>query len=200
MIASLCDGLMMQPNSSWRDSHYQEDLKQVLAISQTKPHSGNLHVDERPRLDTALAVADQQRFYHESPSSAQSNQSSNSINSVTTTLTPSTIAGSSGSPSTNDEFIFTPEISPLSSPVELPTPDSSSLHPPSTAKKTLSRCEICKTTFSGSKRDRSSNLRRHMRDIHGQRSRLFCPEEDCDRSYSRSDNLLKHRRASHGFV
>lgn len=200
MVASLCDEVMLLRNTSWRHKYYEKDLRQVLDISQTKLHSGSLPISSRPRLNTALAITGQQRPHQESPLSARSDRSLDSINSVSATLTPSTFPSSSGSPSNDDHFIFTPEISPSSSPVELPAPDPSSFLPLRTAKNTSLRCNICNTSFSGSKRDQTSNFQRHRRTMHSNRSELSCPEVDCDKSYSRSDNLLKHRRVVHGLV
>lgn len=204
IIASCCTDVMLQPpNSSWRNYHYNADLEKVLAISsklQIKLYPQNLPLNPRPRLNTALAITDQQRLQHESPLSARSDRSFNSINSVTTPLTPSTLPSSSGSPSNDHNFVFTPDISPSSSPVELPAPDYSSFLLPSAAKSASLRCNICHTSFSGSEQNQASNLRRHRRTMHDHRSELPCPEENCDKTFTRSDNLRTHRYIFHGLV
>lgn len=200
IIASCCTDVMLQPpNSSWRKHHYKADLEKVLAIS-SELHSENLFVNPRPRLNTALAITDQQQLQHESPLSARSDRSLNSINSATTTMTPSTLPSSSGSPRNDHNFVFTPDISPSSSPVELPAPDCSSFLLPSATKSAPLRCNICNTSFSGSEQNQASNLRRHRRTMHDHRSELPCPEEDCDKTFTRSDNLRNHRHIVHGLV
>lgn len=193
-IASSCDDVMLQRNSSWRHDLYKEDLEKVLDISS---YSENLPVNPRPSLNTALAITNQQWSQHESPSSARSSHSSNSGNSVSAVLTPSTYHGSSGSPSKDESFILTPEMSPSSSPVELPAPDSSSSRTPETTKSTSLRCPMCNTPFNGKPRDQKSNRRRHISLMHEPISQYTCP--DCDKSCKRSDYLLNHRRAVHGF-
>ncbi|MCJ1423236.1 hypothetical protein MMC29_001118 [Sticta canariensis] len=224
-IASCCDDLMLQQNPIWRHRHYEADLQTVLDISYK-----NLPVNPRPRLNTARIITNPERPQHESPSSARSNYSSNSTNSVTATLTPSTFGGSSGSPSNDQPFIFTPELSPSTSPIELPAPDSSPLLAPPTGKRTSlrgdnvspssspiklpapdsssllssstannksKRCRLCNTSFSGSRRDQTNNLRRHKRTIHYPRSEFPCPEPDCHKTFNRKDNLKKHWRDKH---
>lgn len=121
---------MLQQNPTWRSRYYEEDLQTVLAIYEKLP------VHPKPRLDTALITTYQERPQHESPSSARSTYSPNSTISMSATLTPSTLFGSSGSPSDGQTFIFTPEISSPTSPIELPAPDPLPLLALPTAKST----------------------------------------------------------------
>lgn len=79
-----------------------------------------------------------------------------------------------------------------------PLPDSSSVLPPAAAKDTLLRCKVCNTPFSGTNRNQTRNLKRHFVTVHDKRSRAACPELDCDKIFSRLDNLKAHRRRFHG--
>lgn len=197
-IASCCTDVMLQPpNSIWRHHYYEAGLNYVLATSR-KLYSKNVPLNPRPRLNTGVLIANQQCSRHELPSSARSDCSSNSINSFNTPITPSTFPSSSGSPSNDHNFLFTPENSPLNSPVELPAPGSSSFLPPPAAKNTSLCCTICNTPFSGSEQNQATNLRRHRRTMHEQRCELPCPEVDCGKTFTRSDNLKNHRWQVHG--
>ncbi|MCJ1462069.1 hypothetical protein MMC07_000669 [Pseudocyphellaria aurata] len=180
-VASYCDDVMLQSNSSWRHYYYYKDLDTVLAIfhkQQIKINTGYSRVNPRPRLSIAPTLGIQQPLQHQSPLSARSDGSSYSTSSFFTVSTPSTFPGSSGSPSDEYNVITATDIYPSYSPVELPAPDSSLDLPPATAKDTLLRCDDCNTSFSGNIRNRIRNLRRHMETQHDKRSRHSCPELD----------------------
>ena len=91
------------------------------------------------------------------------------------------------SPATQHSFTASPESS-----FSAPTPSSSSTD--------LTRCPLCPALFTGSARDRKSNLRRHMRTTrdHGNAVGLLCTVPGCGAEFSRSDNLGKHFKTVHG--
>lgn len=62
------------------------------------------------------------------------------------------------------------------------------------------RCSVCNTPFTGHFRDQETNLKRHMRNVHGKRLPLVCTAPQCNKKYQRSDNLRKHRSAVHGLI
>ena len=70
----------------------------------------------------------------------------------------------------------------------------------SSSSPSPSRCLKCDTQFTGNPRDQVTNLRRHMRNIHGQGPSLQCAEPQCRKPFRRSDNLRKHRVTVHGLV
>ena len=108
-----------------------------------------------------------------------------------------TLVGSS--PST----ITSPTFAGGSSPTTQPSPSTSSqssFSAPSPASSTdVTHCHLCPAIFTGSPRDRSSNLRRHMRTTrdHGSVVGLLCTVPGCNATISRSDNLVKHIRTVH---
>ena len=194
VIASCCDDLMLQPNPIWRHRYYEADLQTVLDI-----FDENLPVNPRPRLKTASIITNQERPQHESPSSARSNYSSNSANSVTATLTPSTFPGSSGSPSNDQPFIFTPGISPSTSPIELPAPDSSPLLAPPTAKRTPLRYDHVSPSSSPIKLpvpDSSSLLSSSTANNTSKRCSL-CNTAFSGSKRDQSNDLRRHKRTMH---
>ena len=97
---------------------------------------------------------------------------------------------------------FTGGYSPATQPVSTTSPGSSFSAPaPSSSSSTdVTRCPKCPAVFTGTARDRASNLRRHMRTTrdHGYAVGLLCPIPGCGAILSRSDNLGKHMRTVHG--
>ena len=61
-------------------------------------------------------------------------------------------------------------------------------------------CPYCEDFASRAtrRRDRISNLKRHIRDTHEGGSRPTCPEPGCGKTFKRSDYVLRHQRRSHG--
>lgn len=85
-----------------------------------------------------------------------------------------------------------------SSKLKLVIPPSRPSLPSSSSDSSPLRCSICNTPFTGHFRDQHTNLKRHMRNIHGTRLPLVCTEPQCNKTYQRSDNLRKHRSVVHG--
>ena len=175
-------------DSSWRDHCYAEDLGQVLfvfdEIQKRQPLPNSLlrghSFDGRPILD----------LHRYQPSTfMKSRHSSNPTESHTPVSTSSTFHTSPDS-SENNKNVTTiaPNRTQLSSPVELSSPTSSD------------SCPMCNFSFNDTrKHDQRSNLNRHIRTTHASH-KLACPEPDCDRTYKRSDNVIRHRRNDHGAV
>ena len=185
---------MLQPNPIWRYRYYEADLQTVLAIFYK-----NMPVNPRPRLNTALIITNQERPQHESPSSARSNYSSNSTNSVTATLTPSTYPGSSGSPSNDQHFISTPDLSPSNSPIELPAHDSSPMLAPTTGKRTSLRCDKdypSSTAIKLPAPDSSSLLSSSTANNRSKRCSL-CNTPFSGSRRDQTNNLRRHKRTIH---
>ena len=116
---------------------------------------------------------------------------------------------SAESESMEDTFPSSPATTDLSTSVSsLGTDNSNSYsHSPTTAaagSPTLPatqnpaadaiRCHQCGQIFKADK----SNLRRHLRFLHGDGSRYLCLEPGCTKSFSRPDNLSGHVRKNHG--
>lgn len=111
-------------------------------------------------------------------------------------LTPQT------SPETSSFAVSRSPISPCTPFGALTATASRQLVSPCTASPisahSTSTCQTCGATFSGTHQHRASNLKRHERTMHRQRSKLKCSEEGCDVEFSRSDNLRKHKKTAHG--
>lgn len=103
-------------------------------------------------------------------------------------------------PSTTASPTHTHGFSPATQPSSTTSPVSSfSAASPSTSSTDVARCPLCPAVFTGSARDRTSNLKRHMRTTrnHGNAVGLSCTVPGCDAILSRSDNLGKHMRTVH---
>lgn len=77
---------------------------------------------------------------------------------------------------------------------------SDTSHPPVDGEE---MCPYCPFVSRGKKpSDRKSNLNRHIRDKHerAEEAKPMCPEIGCGKTFERSDNVLRHRRKSHGFI
>lgn len=188
LVCSLSNDAMYPSSSSWRDSYYTTDLDEVLSIfyeSQKKQPLVNTLVAEENHF-RGKVNSDEQRY--ESPIFVNSGQSDRSLDSPATTLTCSTFIGSPDSDNYNT--VFSPNSTPSSSPVELPSPTSNtSLH-----------CDICNESFNGKKEDQRSNLKRHIRSVH-ESNFVPCPEPGCNKMFAgRRDNMDRHRRKHHEFV
>ena len=66
---------------------------------------------------------------------------------------------------------------------------------PSLTEESKVHCTQCKTTFTGTRQHRESNLKRHMNDKHKQ-IQLDCTE--CDKKFGRTDSRRRHRLSAHG--
>ncbi|KAF6232232.1 hypothetical protein HO173_009615 [Letharia columbiana] len=186
-IASICDHIMHEAGPNWRDRCYATDLDTVLASVVEMDNRQRLeHIVPRHRRDTNVnAMPGIKQTWAESvptPSSIE-NQ---------------TLIGSS--PSTVASPTFTTGYSPASQPSSTTSPESSfSAQSPSLPRTEVTHCPLCPALFTGSARDRTSNLRRHMRTSrdHGNAVGLLCTMPGCGANLSRSDNLGKHIRTLH---
>ena len=98
---------------------------------------------------------------------------------------------------------YTDEYPPAFQPSSTTSPESSFSAPtPSSSSADVTRCPTCGAVFTGCKRDRDSNFRRHKRTTagHGNAIGLPCTVPGCSAILSRSDNLGKHMRTVHGQI
>lgn len=192
-VASLCDHAMQAAGPHWRDRYHATDIDVVLASVVEMDNSQRLdhRVPHHQRSTTIDAIPDTKLICHDKNISTPSpwttkNQPLNgsSPSTVTSpTLTPTT----GSSPATQSS----PKTSPASS--------FSASSPSSSSSADITRCPLCPALFTGSARDRGSNLRRHMRTTrdHGNEVGLLCTVRGCGAVLSRSDNLGKHVRTVH---
>ena len=103
------------------------------------------------------------------------------------------------SPSTLTSPTFTNGSSPATQPSAVTSPATSFSGPSPSSSSDVSLCPHCPMTFTGTPRNRSSNLRRHIRTTrdHGSIVGLQCKVPGCNTVISRSDNLAKHMRTVH---
>ncbi|KAL8782763.1 MAG: hypothetical protein Q9195_009578 [Heterodermia aff. obscurata] len=99
-----------------------------------------------------------------------------------------------------DDGFLTEVENPDSEPLPGPTPASATYAITSSSpfNDDKAHCDMCTKTFSGTRRHRESNLKRHMNDIHQLGLRLPCTEPGCSKKCGRADNLRSHRLKVHG--
>lgn len=177
---------MHEAGLNWRDRCYATHLDMVFILV--------VEMDTRQRLEQVVPrhrrnneiyeLADTEQILAESNLESFSTERQTPIGSLPSTIT---------SPS------FTSRSSPTTQPSSTTSPESSfsALSPSSITNVT--HCPLCSAQFTGSLRDRSSNLRRHMRTTrnHGSAVGLPCTVPGCNAIISRSDNLVKHIRTVH---
>lgn len=158
------------------DSYYATNLDEVLIIFYESL------VGEENQSDRKISLDGHQ---YELPISMKSGQSENPPDSPTRPLTFSTFLGSTDSE--DDNTTLAPNRTFSSSPVELPPPTSNTSLP----------CSICDHSFrSKSDEDQRSNLKQHIL-----RSQVVrCSEPGCDKTFERSDNMVRHCRKDHAIV
>ena len=103
------------------------------------------------------------------------------------------------SPSTLTSPTFTNGSSPATQSSAVTSPETSFSGPSPSSSSDVSHCSHCPATFTGTPRNRKSNLRRHIRTTsdHGNIVGLLCIVPGCNTVISRSDNLAKHMRTVH---
>jgi hypothetical protein len=212
LVNYLCDTTMQDLSPNWRNEYYATELDKVLAT----------FVELRNQQCRANVTDDPSELCVEIPApgrlASQFCESSISPSSGTTIFTPgpspleSVALSYPGSPMSGDKIArWTPVSSPLPSPVELPV--SSSTDPtqrswelpqaslPSAPSRngevSPMRCELCNKYFKGNLQNQRRNLKRHRETCHDRNPKHSCQEPNCDRTFVRSDYLLKHRRGSH---
>lgn len=184
-VASICDRAMHEAGPNWRDRCYATHLDTVLAsivemdtqrLKQIRPcHQSKINVEPMPGAKHTLAES------IPTPSSTQSQ----------------TLVGSS--PITSASPTFTSGSSPTIQSSSMTSPESAFSAQSPSSSTDVTHCPLCSALFTGSLRDRSSNLRRHMRTTrnHGSVVGLLCTVPGCNAVISRSDNLVKHIRTVH---
>ena len=177
---------MHEAGPNWRDRCYATNLDMVLIslvemdncqrLEQLVPrHGRSSEVDQQPDTKQTLA---------ESNLEPSSTERQTLIDASPPTITSST---------------FPNAFSPKTQPSSTATPESSFSAPSPSSNINVTHCPLCSAQFTGSLRDRSSNLRRHMRTTrnHGTFAGLLCTVPGCNAVISRSDNLGKHIRTVH---
>ncbi len=178
---------MHEAGLNWRDRCYAIHLDTVLASI--------VEMDTRQRLKQIVPRHQRNPNVNPKPDSQKSTAESIRTPSSTESQTPI-----DSSPSTVTSPIFTIRSSPATQPSSTTSPESSFTAPsPSSSCTDVTRCSLCPALFTGAARDRSSNLRRHMRWTrdHGNAVGLLCTVSGCGAILSRSDNLGKHIRTVH---
>ncbi len=183
-VASICDYCMHETGPKWRDRYYATDLDVVLA-SVVEMDNRQRPEHCRRRYTNVNVIPDNVQTWSQSTPKPSPIESQTLMGSSLSAVTSPTFTGryshvAQPSPSTSPESSFS-----------APTPSSSSAD--------ATRCPHCPALFTGSARDRSSNLRRHMRTTreHGNAVGLLCTVPGCGAMLSRSDNLGKHMRTVH---
>ncbi|KAI4261663.1 MAG: hypothetical protein L6R42_003141 [Xanthoria sp. 1 TBL-2021] len=108
-------------------------------------------------------------------------------------------------PSTTDDYESNAEISKSEAEMQhnketmqsmAPERPSATIPLPS-ASWERTECPECDMVFTGTSRNRRSNMKRHMEHNHEQQGKLKCPRENCNKRYPRSDDLLAHLHVDH---
>ena len=171
---------MIGSASNWRDKCYALHLDLVLAsFEQMEKQRGLDLIPIRRRHCTNVnSMPDNLQPLPENTPTQPSTVNQTLISSSLSAVTSPTFTGEN-------------HTSPESS-FSAPTPSSSSNH--------VTRCPFCPAVFTGSIRNRASNLRRHKRTRRHHGSTVIaysCTVPGCSKTLSRSDNLGKHMRTVH---
>ena len=187
VIAS-CDRAMEPLGSKWRNKYYTVAIDWVRAVSAEVWNHQELEARSAGQDTIVLAGIQPHQFGGASPLSVASEGSESMDDmfpSSPSTLDLSTSMSSLNTDSSNSYF-----NSPTTTATGSPTWPATH----NTAADAF-RCHSCERNFS----DRA-NLRRHERltKAHGSHSVFPCLEPGCEKSYTRSDNLLAHANKAHG--
>ena len=178
---------MHEAGPNWRNRCYATDIDVVIASLVEIDNRQHIdHIQTRRRRHTNFnAMATNMQTLPENPSTPLSIERQTPIGTPLSLVTSPTYAGE-----------YSPEFQSSS----IRSPESSFSAPTSSSSGTnITRCSICGAVFTGSKRDRDSNLRRHKRTTagHGNTVGLHCTVPGCSAILSRSDNLGTHMRTVH---
>lgn len=170
----------------WRDRHYATHLDTVLASA--------VEMNNRQRLQRILPR--HQPDTQSNPLSDINQKLKESIPMPSSVERRTLIALS---PFMSTSPVSPSGFSPRTQPSSITSPQSSFSASPSSSSTDVTHCSLCPALFTGSLRDRSSNLRRHVRTTrnHGNMVGHMCTVPGCNVVISRSDNLGKHLRTVH---
>lgn len=190
-VCNLCNDALSSTVSSSRDCCYATTLDEIPPMYdgfwKTQPLASTL-AERETHFGSELSLDERQ---YELPMSMKFGQNANSLNSLATTLTDANLIGSPDSSGNKSNTTLSPNEVFLNSPVEFSSPMSN----------TGLICHKC-GFVSNAKRDRDqrSNIERHMKTVHREPTadKFLCSESGCGKTFSRSDNLLRHRREHHG--
>ena len=154
-----------------------------------------VEMDNRQRLEQVMPRYGRSNKVNQKPDTEQTLDESN----LELASTERQTLIDDASPSTITSSTFTNTSSPKTQPSSTATPESSFSAPSPSSNINVTHCPLCPAQFTGSRRDRSSNLSRHMRTTrnHGNLVALLCTVPGCNAVISRSDNLGKHIRTVH---
>ena len=177
---------MHEAGPNWRDGYFATVLDMVLASAlEMDNRQPPAQIDSYPdRKSDINAMRHTEQISVDGISIVPSSETQTSIVSSPSTLTSPTFTNGS-SPATQSSAVTSPETL-----FSGPSPSSSS---------DVSHCPHCPATFTGTPRNRSSNLRRHIRTTrdHGKIVGLLCSVPGCNTVFSRTDNLATHMRTVH---
>ena len=177
---------MHEAGLTWRDGYFATVLNMVLASA--------LEMDRRqppaqidPYPDRKIDV-NAMSHSEQTPATGLSELASTEIQTPT-----------DSSPYTLTSPTFTNGSSPMTLPSAVTSPETSFSGPSPSSSSDRSYCPHCPATFTGTLRNRSSNLQRHLCTTpdHGNVVGLPCTVPGCNAVISRSDNLAKHMRTVH---
>ena len=175
---------MHEAGPNWRNRCYDTDIDLVIASLveiDNRQHLDHIETRRRRHTNVNTMAPDMQTLSESSPTPLSMEKQ--------TPIRPALSIATSPT--------YSNEYSPAFRPSSTSSPESSFSAPtPSSSSTDVTRCSLCSTVFTGSKRDRASNLRRHERTTvgHGNAVGLACTMPGCKAIFSRSDNLAKHMR------
>ncbi|MCJ1261582.1 hypothetical protein MMC22_001447 [Lobaria immixta] len=191
IVCSLCTDALSSTIPSPPACCYATTLDEIPSIHDgfwKTQHLANTLVERDDHFGSELSLDERQ---YKLPISMKFGQNANSLDFPATTLTDATLIGSPDSSGNKSNTTLSPTEVSLNSPVEVSSPMSN----------TGLLCHKC-GFVSNAKRDRDqrSNIERHMKTVHREPTadKLLCSEPGCGKTFSRSDNLLRHCREDHG--
>ena len=185
---------MRSSNADWRDTYYATALVGVQAT--VTEEDNRLRPQSRPdRYSPGEMVPAVIAPMH--PNSSLHVTSSPAVNEPITSEPLSTVASTSSTGTPPTEIDKSDSTSPSTS---FTGSLSSSTLGSSVSSFDLVRCYSCNKEFEGS--SGSTNLRRHLRSTkaHNGVAKFQCPKADCNKGFSRRDNLHAHVRMVHEAV
>ena len=185
-VTDTCDRTMHEAGLNWRDGYFATVLDMVLASA--------LEMDRRQPPAQIDSYPD-----HKGDINAMRHTEQLSVSGIS--IVPSSEAQTpiDSSPSTLTSPTFTNGSSPATQLSAVTSPETSFSGPSPSSSSDVSYCPHCPMIFTGTPRNRKSNLRRHIRTMrdHGSIVGLLCKVPGCNTVISRSDNLAKHMRTVH---
>ena len=184
-VTSSCDRAQHHSDGTWRHLYYATALIQILDTS------SNILDYEGQETYNKTASTDCLHTGNANGSTTALDQSMEDTNTARSATGSTSAIGSSPEDVQGGSLMSSTTTSTNSS----FSSSSSATHATSVQSST---CK-CGQTLTGT--SSASNLKRHQRTsgCSGTSARLECPEQGCNRTFTRSDNLRKHFRETHPF-